>query len=130
MAQTLEKWIKTSVEPIQKRIDKKGLSSLSNEYFFRDPPRPIFINPNYFYAPADGIIIYQKIVENFLDPIIEVKGINYSLKELMMNKEYEEPSIVIGIFMSFYDVHVNRAPYSGYIKWKDLDPIKSYNKPM
>ncbi len=32
--------------------------------------------------------------------------------------------------MSFYDVHINRIPYSGIIKYKHLEPIESTNKPM
>ena len=32
--------------------------------------------------------------------------------------------------MSFYDVHINRIPYGGVIKYKNLEPIESTNKPM
>ena len=46
--------------------------------------------------------------------LIEVKGKNYSLKEAVRDPEYPSGmSLVIGIFMTFYDVHVNRIPYPG-----------------
>ena len=32
--------------------------------------------------------------------------------------------------MSFYDVHINRIPYGGILKYKRLEPIESTNKPM
>jgi phosphatidylserine decarboxylase len=32
--------------------------------------------------------------------------------------------------MSFYDVHINRIPYGGMLKYKALDAIQSTNKPM
>ena len=32
--------------------------------------------------------------------------------------------------MSFYDVHINRIPYGGVLKYKRLEPIESTNKPM
>ena len=32
--------------------------------------------------------------------------------------------------MSFYDVHINRIPYGGVLKYKNLEPIESTNKPM
>ena len=48
----------------------------------------------------------------------------------MGDKDYNKPSLVIGIFMSFYDVHINRIPYSGTIKYNRLEPIESTNKPM
>jgi phosphatidylserine decarboxylase len=32
--------------------------------------------------------------------------------------------------MSFYDVHINRIPYGGYLSYKAIDAIESMNKPM
>ena len=48
----------------------------------------------------------------------------------MGDSDYNKPSLVIGIFMSFYDVHINRIPYGGRLKYKRLEPIESTNKPM
>ena len=32
--------------------------------------------------------------------------------------------------MSFYDVHINRIPYGGVLKYRHMEPIESMNKPM
>ncbi len=126
MAKKLEEWLKTDV----KKANKMGVGKLSSEYFFRDPIRPSIINNELFYTPADGVILYQKIVNSGTDPILEIKGMNYSLQDLLVDSTYNEPSLVIGVFMSFYDVHINRIPYSGLLKYEQADAIQSYNMPM
>jgi len=55
---------------------------------------------------------------------------NYTLQDVVGDDEYNKPSLVIGIFMSFYDVHINRIPYGGTLQYKPLDAIQSTNKPM
>jgi phosphatidylserine decarboxylase len=55
---------------------------------------------------------------------------NYTLQDVMGDEDYNKPSLVIGIFMSFYDVHINRIPYGGLLSYKPLDAIQSTNKPM
>jgi phosphatidylserine decarboxylase len=55
---------------------------------------------------------------------------NYTVQDVLGDKNFNQPSLVIGIFMSFYDVHINRIPYSGILQYKGLDPIESTNKPM
>lgn len=126
MAKTLSQWIATDVA----KAEKLGISKLSNEFFFRDPSRPNYINHEYFYSPADGVILYQKFIKDPSQPVVEIKGINYTLQDVMGDKEYNTPSLVIGVFMSFYDVHINRIPYGGIIHYKRLEPIESTNKPM
>ena len=54
MALPIKKWISDVVNPIKK---EKNITQLSTEYFFRDPSRPMFNNYNFFYSPADGIIL-------------------------------------------------------------------------
>jgi len=125
MAEKLEDWINGEVKELQ----KMPVGELSNTFFFRDPLRPTYIDSNYFFSPADGTILYQKFVLPG-EQVIEIKGIDYTLQDVMGDKDYNKPSLVIGIFMSFYDVHVNRIPYDGIIKYKHLEPIESTNKPM
>jgi phosphatidylserine decarboxylase len=43
---------------------------------------------------------------------------------------YDRESLVIGVFMTFYDVHVNRIPFRGRLSYRELDPIDTYNYPM
>ena len=61
---------------------------------------------------------------------MEIKGRLYSLRDAIRDNDYDKPSLVIGIFMTFFDVHVNRIPYRGRLSYKQLDPIDSYNYPM
>jgi phosphatidylserine decarboxylase len=41
--------------------------------------RPNYIDYQHFYSPADGVILYQKIIEDINDPVVEIKGRNYTL---------------------------------------------------
>jgi len=125
MAKTLKEWLATDVA----KAEKMGVGKLSNEYFFRDPARPTYVDHEYFFSPADGTIIYQKIVDP-TEPIVEIKGINYTLQEVVGDPTYNKRSLVIGIFMSFFDVHINRIPYSGILRCERKDPIESTNLPM
>jgi phosphatidylserine decarboxylase len=126
MSKSLEKWLDTDVE----KALKIPIERLSTEFFFRDPTRPMIIDSEHFYSPADGIILYQKFIKDPKEAIVEIKGINYTLQDVMGDPEYNRPSLVIGIFMSFYDVHINRIPYGGMLTYKRLDAIESTNKPM
>ena len=125
MAETLEDWLNGEVA----ELSKLSIGELSNTFFFRDPLRPTYIDNEHFYSPADGTILYEKMVLPN-EQVLEIKGIDYTLQDVMGNKDYNKPSLVIGIFMSFYDVHINRIPYSGTIKYNRLEPIESTNKPM
>jgi phosphatidylserine decarboxylase len=66
--------------------------------FFRDPSRPTPSDPNLIVAPADGRI--RDIVE--LDE-----------KEVLKTKTRR-----VGIFLSIFDVHTNRAPIDGRIIYR------------
>jgi phosphatidylserine decarboxylase len=66
--------------------------------FFRDPNRPTPADPNLIVAPADGRI--RDIVE--LDE-----------KEVLKTKTRR-----VGIFLSIFDVHTNRAPIDGRIIYR------------
>jgi len=125
MAQTLKEWLGGEVKELQ----KLPVGDLSNTFFFRDPLRSNHIDHEHFYSPADGTILYQKVV-NPGEAVVEIKGVNYTLQDVMCDEDYDKPSLVIGIFMSFYDVHINRIPYGGVLKYQHLEPIESTNKPM
>ena len=85
MAQTLEDWLGGEV----KELSKLPVGELSNTYFFRDPLRANHIDWEHFYSPADGTIIYQKEVQPN-EAVVEIKGINYTLKDVMGDDEYEK----------------------------------------
>jgi phosphatidylserine decarboxylase len=125
MAKSLTEWIDTEVREVR----DKPLSWLSQYHFFRDPSRPVFSDPSYFLAPADGVILYQKVVAPD-ECLLDIKGKPYSLRQAMRDETYNRTSLVIGIFMTFYDVHVNRVPFPGRLSYRQLDPIHTFNHPM
>jgi phosphatidylserine decarboxylase len=125
MAKQLEQWIEEDVGDLR----DKPLGWLSEQHFFRDPVRPTFSDPSFFFSPADGVILYQEEVDPS-ESIVDIKGKPYSLKEALRDDAYDRPSLVIGIFMTFFDVHVNRVPFPGRLSYRELDPIDTLNHPM
>ncbi len=64
-------------------------------YFFRDPERQTPVRPEAFISPADGrIIVVQEVLES---------------------RYFNEPRLQISIFMSPFNVHVNRSPCAGTV---------------
>lgn len=61
-------------------------------FFFRDPKRKVPVDPDFILSPADGKII--------------------KVAELGENR-------FVSIFMSLFDVHINRAPVNGIITKKE-----------
>lgn len=125
MSKKLHDWLKEDVEPFQ----DKSVAWLSESHFFRDPIRPTYSDLSYFFSPADGIILYQHQVQAD-EPILSIKGRNYSLRDALRDRDFNAECLVIGVFMTFFDVHVNRVPYPGQLSYKELDPIDTYNHPM
>lgn len=121
----LGEWVEAEV----RRYQDKPLSWLSATHFFRDPARPRYTDPSYFFSPADGVILYQEAVHP-RETLFDIKGRSYSLCDALGDHSYDRPSLVIGIFMTFYDVHVNRVPYSGRLSYHRRDPLATYNLPM
>ena len=113
----------------RQNVINKPLDWLSTHHFFRDPSRALYSDSDFFFAPADGIIVYQKQVKPD-EQIIDIKGKTYSLRDVMRDEDYQQESIVVGIFMTMYDVHVNRVPYPGALYYKEVEPITSHNSPM
>lgn len=125
MPKKLQDWLDTDVRPFR----DKPLTWLSQYHFFRDPIRPTYSDLGYFFSPADGIILYQREVGPD-ECIVEIKGRTYCLRDAMRDPHYDARSLVIGIFMTFFDVHVNRIPFPGRLTYKMLEPIETYNRPM
>jgi len=66
--------------------------------FFRDPDRPVPTDPNLIVAPADGTV--RDIVDLNEEEVLKMKTRR------------------IGIFLSIFDVHTNRAPIDGRIIYR------------
>jgi phosphatidylserine decarboxylase len=125
MAKPLHEWLETDVAQVR----DKTMRWLSEQYFFRDPNRAVFSDAAYFFPPADGIILYAQHVAPD-EPILDIKGKSYSLRSALRNNDFAPRCLVIGIFMTFYDVHINRIPYAGRLNYRELDTIDTYNYPM
>ena len=81
--------------------------------FFRDPPRTIAADPSAIVSPADGVI---KDVELIKSETLE----NDDLRRLFHDKDI----LRIGIFLSVFNVHLNRAPWDMKIEFKFYKPGK------
>jgi phosphatidylserine decarboxylase len=77
-----------------------GITALA---FFRDPARTTPTDDRFVVAPADGLVTLIEIVP----PPPELRG-----PEALG----EQPMTRVSIFMSVFDVHINRTPIRGTIK--------------
>lgn len=101
MAEELESWIKNN----KPRYDKLSLKKQSYDFFFRDAMRATFYDPHTFYSPADGVIIYQKVVRP-TEELLDEKGKYYCLNDLLQEEMPEQNYWVIGVFMKIGRAHV------------------------
>lgn len=67
-------------------------------YFFRDFRRVTPYDPNILYSPADGTVM--------------------GVDEIFDDEYLNEPAIKVTIFLSVFNVHTNRAPLDGEIKYQ------------
>ena len=63
-------------------------------WFFRDPTRKITTQPGAIVSPADGVVTEAEWVETT-----------------------QGSKLRISIFLNVFDVHVNRSPIAGTVKW-------------
>lgn len=103
--------------------------TMAEEVLMRDPIRPRRTDPLSLFAPADGVVLHNKIV--MPDESIETKGTYTTVSDLFDgNPPIASCYLVCGIFMTYYDVHVNKAPVAGLFSSRELGPIKTKNLPM
>lgn len=87
--------------------------------FFRDPERVVPQDDNYIVAPADGLVSLISQVE----PPAELLGNDGSGIPGLASG----PVTRISIFMSVFDVHINRSPISGIVRRLVYIPGKFMN---
>ena len=68
---------------------------LFTAYFFRDPARRITSDPKAIVAPADGTIV--------------------GIEEIASSPYFDGPCKRVSIFLSVFNVHINRAPFDGVV---------------
>jgi phosphatidylserine decarboxylase len=91
-----------------------GLSTLAYR-FYRDPERTGPDRDDVIVSPADGRVIYVRGAESGKLPVSDKHGRSYTLEELTKTPLKDESATVIGISLSFLDVHVTRVPISGQV---------------
>lgn len=122
---TISQWKKSKE---YKRISKCSEKELFYKDFFRNPFRAIRYDPDVFLSPADGVVVYNKIIKPN-EPFINIKGNSFSLNEVMISN-LNTPCLVIGIFMTIYDIHINRMPTDGFLTTSRLEPLQINNLSM
>ena len=84
--------------------------------FYRNPKRVITGDQNDIVSGADGRVIYIRELEKDQMPF-SVKKLQLSkLEEITKTDILKQPCYLIGIAMTLFDVHMNRAPIDGKIK--------------
>lgn len=84
-----------------------GVLTLFSTFFFRDPARTVNIDAGGLVAPADGRIL---AIENITD-----------------NQFMGGEALKVSIFLSIFDVHVNRVPAAGKIEYVKYNPGKFFS---
>ncbi|MBF0410376.1 MAG: phosphatidylserine decarboxylase family protein [Candidatus Riflebacteria bacterium] len=83
-----------------------GIMAVFSLYFFRDPEREIPQDPEAIVSPADGTVIN-------IDEVNNAPFINGPAKR-------------VAIFLSVFNVHINRAPISGNVVYRNYNPGKFF----
>lgn len=76
-------------------------------FFFRDPPRRLPDQPDAIVAPADGTVVEVTPLDHY-----DFLG---------------GPAVRIGIFLSIFNVHINRAPFGGTVVEMHYQPGEFLN---
>ncbi|MBW2095701.1 MAG: phosphatidylserine decarboxylase, partial [Deltaproteobacteria bacterium] len=85
-----------------------GLLALFSMYFFRDPNRACSCAPNAILTPADGRIVKIQRLDGKDAPL-------------------GEPAVLISVFMSLFNVHVNRIPIAGTVQGIQYHPGRFFS---
>jgi phosphatidylserine decarboxylase len=83
--------------------------------FYRDPERTPPPGDGLVVSPADGEIVYVRRSDQGRLPVVTKRGHDHTLEELVRTDLKKIDAHVIGIAMSFLDVHINRAPIDGTV---------------
>jgi phosphatidylserine decarboxylase len=97
-------------------------------WFFRNPPRIAPPGAN-IVSPADGAVVYVKTVDPKENVIVIKQGIAARIEDIV-RQDVDSPKILIGVFMSPFNVHYNRAPITGTVEQIKHYPPKTANLHM
>jgi phosphatidylserine decarboxylase len=82
-------------------------------WFWRNPSRVIPLG-DHFVSPADGTVVYVQRAEPGTPILVCKQGLTASINDIA-REELDQPKILIGIFMSPFSVHYNRAPLAAVL---------------
>lgn len=97
-------------------------------WFFRNPVRITPSGAN-IVSPADGTVVYVKKIQAGEDIFTIKQGLSAKVSDIV-KEELAEPKLLIGIFMSPFDVHYNRSPIDGIVEFVRHYPAKIKNLNM
>jgi phosphatidylserine decarboxylase len=95
-------------------------------WFFRNPPRTIPPEGSGILSPADGTVVYTKIVNPQESVITIKKGLEATIGDIT-KEDITRRKILIGVFMSPFNVHYNRSPISGRVGFVHHYPAEKTN---
>jgi phosphatidylserine decarboxylase len=82
-------------------------------WFFRNPPRIPPPGEN-LVSPADGTVVYASLLKPHQDVVTIKQGVRARLTDIV-REDLSQPKLLIGIFMSPFNVHYNRIPLAGRV---------------
>lgn len=97
-------------------------------WFFRNPPRCI-PQGDHFVSPADGRVVYVRLVNSREEVILIKRGLAATLEDII-REDLDRPKVHIGIFMSPFDVHYNRVPLPSRVEALQHHPPRPRNHSM
>lgn len=120
MPKPLKEWVASEVRAAK----RQPLRWLSERYFFRDPVRAVCADSGVFLSPADGVVLYARELDPD-EPLLEIKGRNYTVRSALRDPDYAQRSLVVGIFMTAYDVHIMLIPMKPPLVSEMIAPLCS-----
>jgi phosphatidylserine decarboxylase len=96
-------------------------------WFFRNPKRRCPEGEN-IVSPADGRIVYVKQIQP-QEPVLSIKDNRPVRINDIVREDLDNMKVLIGVFMSPFNVHYNRAPISGRLAFVRHYPavVKNYH---
>ncbi|MCK8600629.1 phosphatidylserine decarboxylase [Desulfoferrobacter suflitae] len=97
-------------------------------WFFRNPAR---FPPGWqgILSCADGTVVYVKKIRPDQDVLVIKKGSQASIKDIA-RQDMAGEKILIGVFMSPFNVHYNRSPLTGRVEFIRHYPAQGHNLSM
>jgi phosphatidylserine decarboxylase len=97
-------------------------------WFWRNPPRTAPVG-DHVLSPADGTVVYVKRAAAN-EPILSCKeGKSFSINDIA-REDLGQAKILIGVFMSPFDVHHNRCPIAATMEYTKEYPAEGKNLHM